>query len=313
MINVLDARGPYRQVLQQIWGTISRHLPDDAWQLEQRDYLPGALNFSLFINLDSDVLMSHGVADKNYMWRIGPDGVRSLMSEHRTDVLVPGRMLRDRIVASPDLGLDADHVHPVGWPRLDLLLAADRRARRVRRVRRVVRRRPRVLWAPTHDYVKSPQDQVPLSSYPAFLPYVDQLARYADVVVSEHPRNRQKGDSRRPTTQLLLEADVVISDFGTMVYEAWALGKPVVFPYWLIGDRLARRHRGAAENVIYTDRIGRHADSFEELVSMVLAPPAPDPALDRFLDDYLDPRFTGTSGKHVADLLLRLDAERNGA
>jgi len=29
-----------------------------------------------------------------------------------------------------------------------------------------------------------------------------------------------------------LNADVVISDSSTMIYEAWALGKPVVFCDW---------------------------------------------------------------------------------
>ena len=48
-----------------------------------------------------------------------------------------------------------------------------------------------------------------------------------DFEVSLHPRNRK---DKRPTTYGILDCDYVISDFGTMVYEAWALGKPVIFP-----------------------------------------------------------------------------------
>lgn len=311
MINVVDPSGTaYHGVHQQIWATIARHLPRRSWSSAGRDYVPGALNFSLFINLDSDVLMSHGVADKNYLWRKTEDGGRALTAGHRTDVLVPGPMLQRRVTRSKVLTLDADHVHSVGWPRLDLLLARESQLRT--RLRRRGRRRTRVLWAPTHDFVKKGEEQFTISSFPAFQEYLEPLREHFDVEVSEHPRNRGVGNSKRPTTDQLIDADVVISDFGTMVYEAWALGKQVIFPYWINGEALTRAHRRAAENTIYTERLGLHADSFDELVAMIHERREPDPRLAKFLDDYLDPRYRGSSGKRIADLLLRLDRERNG-
>ncbi len=311
VINLIDTSGTvYHGVQEQIWGSISRHLPRRSWTSSPRKYVPGALNFSLFINLDSDVLMSHGVADKNYLWRKSDDGERALTRGHRTDVLVPGPMLQRRVTKSKVLAIDGDHVHSVGWPRLDLLLARQAQVRS--RLRRRGRRRLRVLWAPTHDFVKKGDGEVTLSSYPAFEEYLEPLRKHFDVEVSEHPRNRGKGNSRRPTTDQLVDADVVISDFGTMVYEAWALGKQVIFPHWINGEALTHAHRRAAENTIYTERIGLHADSFDELVEMIQERREPDPRLEKFLADYLDPRYRGTSGKRIADLLLRLDRERNG-
>jgi len=43
-----------------------------------------------------------------------------------------------------------------------------------------------------------------------------------------------------PTMQPLVDADVVIADAGSTIYEAWALGKPVIFPDWLGKGRSAK-------------------------------------------------------------------------
>ena len=71
------------------------------------------------------------------------------------------------------------------------------------------------MWAPTHDFRKRGEEKRSTSSYPDFDAFTAQMEERYDYHVSLHPRNRKK---KRPTADLLVEADVVISDFGTIVY-----------------------------------------------------------------------------------------------
>ncbi|MGH3424826.1 MAG: hypothetical protein ACRDO8_08865 [Nocardioidaceae bacterium] len=315
MINFSCTRARnYRQVQRQLMGRITRHLPDGSWTTTRRTYVEGALNFTFFVDFEADVLMSHGAADKNYHWRRTEDGTEYLNNvQRRTDLLVPGPFLRERIVASDVLDLDAEHVHSVGWPRLDLLIRRQDARRRAEREQpalqrwRQRRRRKRVLWAPTHDWVRR---STPVSSYPDFLPYVERLEQYFDVSVSLHPRNRR---TNTPTRAPLLDADVVITDFGTMLYEGWVLGKQVIFPDWIIGEAMAYHCPRSSENKIFRERLGLHPDNFEAMMDMIEQGTGLDERAVAHRDHYLDPLHHKHSGKRIADLLLAMDAERNGA
>lgn len=75
---------------------------------------------------------------------------------------------------------------------------------------------------------------------------------------SLHPRNR---DTKTPTLDKLVGSDVIISDFGTMVFEAWELEKPVIFPRWCIDvEALVSRNPLSAEAHIYPNKIGLHPE-----------------------------------------------------
>ena len=128
-----------------------------------------------------------------------------------------------------------------------------------------------------------------------------------DLSVSLHPRNR---DDKQPTQHSLLECDYVISDFGTMVYEAWALGKPVIFPHWLIGDRIKRHLRRTAEAHVFEERLGLHAASPQQIVDFVRDGAGIDARTAAFMDDYLAPEFAGRSGERVAAVLRDLATGR---
>lgn len=298
----------YRLVQRQLLRSITAHLPDGSWRASKRAYVEGCLNITLFVNLEAEVLMSHGAADKNYHWRRDPDGQYMNNVRHRTDVLVPGPFLRDRLVTEPLLRLDADHVHSVGWPRLDVLLEQQAAADVARpRDRPWRRRRLRVLWAPTHDRVRLAN---PISSYPHFEQHLDALRERFDVDVSVHPRNR---DDKRPTRGGLVDADVVVADFGTTVYEAWALGKQVIFPSWIIGAGMRHSTPGSSERLLFDEGIGLHPQSVDEMVAMIETRAAPGPVFDAHMSRYLDPSWHGTSGRRVAEVLLRLDAERHAS
>lgn len=296
----------YRLVQRQLMRSITTHLPEGAWTRSRRTYVEGSLNVSLFINIESDVLMSHGAADKNYHWRRVEGGEYTSNAFRRTDILVPGPFLARRIADDPRLHVGPGHVHSVGWPRLDVLLVRQRALDAAQKPARPWRRgrRTRILWAPTHDRVRRTP---PITSHPTFLPYLETLREHFDVEVSLHPRNRE---DKTPTRDLLIESDVVIADFGTTLYEAWALGKQVIFPSWIIGDGMAQHALGSAENRIFAERIGLHPRSIEELVEMVATKAENGAAFDAHLRDCLDPAFLGTSGRRIADLLTELDEAR---
>jgi hypothetical protein len=157
--------------------------------------------------------------------------------------------------------------------------------------------RKRVLWAPTHS--NSP------SSYPGFFKYLDNFPAELEVVYSPHPYNKS---NQMPTLQELTDADVVISDSGSLVYEAWALGKPVVFPDWLVKDEVFRRYPYSFEEKIYKEKIGLHADNFEDLLKLIYEAfnKGIDPRTKEFIDGIFSPELRGKSGETTAKKLEAL-------
>ena len=292
---VLDRSANYARVQESLLGTITTHLPAGSWTSSTGARRDGQLNFSLFVRQPADVVMSHGAADKNYFTDVRDDD-GELFANRLSAVLVPGAWLRRKLLAVQDFALGPDQVVPVGWPRLDLLRRLPVPAPRPDG-------RLRVLWAPTHDFRKRGPEQRSTSSYPGFVPHLDELARHAEVAVSLHPRNRT---DKAPTDEALVAADVVVSDFGTLVYEAWALGKPVVFPRWLLGDRIQEHTPGSAEAHIFDARIGYHPGSMAELLAVLADGPAVTPEVDAFAADYLDNYRHGSSGARTAACAGRL-------
>ncbi len=291
---VLDRTPSYQGVQSQLLELIEPHLPAPP---TRGRYVEGALNFSLFLRTPSDVIMSHGVADKSYFW--SADGQGKKFVNTRDDVLVPGQWLKRRMLASKPIHLAKEQIHVVGWPRLDVLVGQLRPPSR----RLLGESKPRVLWAPTHNRRRRGDTGRSTSSFPAFENYLRTLSRFASVDVSVHPRNRT---DRTPTGASMPRADIVIADFGTTVYEAWALGKPVIFPRWLLADRIAEYIPGSAEAYIFRERIGYHPDSFDEMVDIIRAGPEVTDEVQEFIDDFLDPTYYGRSSARVAEVLQRL-------
>jgi CDP-glycerol glycerophosphotransferase (TagB/SpsB family) len=300
---VLTPSKSYFLVQEQILGAIKRHLAPESFQDSMNKKVEGAVNFGLFIRRPTDYLMSHGVADKNYFWRSNDAGAR--IADGLKGALVPGQWLKRRLVKSRRLKFDESHVHVVGWPRLDLLLA--QQAEYDKKKSTEPRAKKKILWAPTHDFRRRGPENLSTSSYPEFEQYIPALEQKYDVAVSLHPRNRR---DKKPTAHSLIEADIVISDFGTLVYEAWALGKQVIFPYWIVGPRIIEYLPNSAEGYIFKNRVGLHADSIDEVHDYLHATPAFDDTLKQFLDDYLEPQYSGCSGKRIADLLLSFSEAR---
>lgn len=295
MINhVIDPSKNYAGVQECLLGAICRHLPPNSFTTTMGTYRSGALNFSLFVRQPADFVMSHGVADKNYFTDVR-DAEGRLYANRLRGLFVPGAWMKRKLLAHPELNFRPDQIHTVGWPRLDILREAPHRA--------PGGSRPRILWAPTHDYAKRGEEKLSTSTFPAFATHLPELTKFFDVSVSVHPRNRP---SKKPTLQSLIDADWVVSDFGTMVYEAWALGKPVIFPRWILGDRIQRYLPGSAEAHIFEQRIGYHPESIEELIDIVAREPVISPDVHAFMNDYVENYASGSSGARVAALLTEL-------
>lgn len=298
---VLQDDEAYVGVESQLLSLIEAQLADP--KPGRGEYLPGATNFCLFIRPESEVVMSHGLADKNYLWTQDPQGRRYLAG--RKHVLLPGEWLRRRVLRSRYLDLDTDHVHVVGWPRLDLLVAQMPASASGSEGDGM----PRVLWAPTHNLRKRGDTRRSTSSFPDFEKYLPTLERFTHVDVSVHPRNRT---DRTPTGASLPAADIVVADFGTTVYEAWALGKPVIFPRWLLGDRINSFMPYSAEALIFAERIGYHPESFDEMIDIVRAGPVITAEVQAFIDDYLAPEHLGSSSARTAAVLTEIATRQQG-
>lgn len=297
MINfVLTKSTNYGKIQSQINSAIQKWLPHKSFQESVGRYVGGALNFTLFIDEEADVLMSHGAADKNYMWRKDEDGTFVNELRRRKRLFVPGDFMVQRINNSK-LARAGLKVEAVGWPRLDALIDQSAQLGTLS-----VAGKPRVLYAPTHDF-HILGDGVVMSSYPDFMPFYERLQTLFDCEMSVHPRNRQE---KEPTFEALLRADVVISDHGTMVWEALALGKTVIFPTWIIGKRMLKYKKNSGEWHLFDKSYGWHARDFDHLVSMIKTPPPMNPETRSFLDHYMLPAAHGKSGQLIANRLLTL-------
>jgi CDP-glycerol glycerophosphotransferase len=288
----------YLEVQAQLNELVASALAETGCTVSEtgKSYVDGAVNFTWFIRQQADVLMSHGVADKNYYWMKDAAGNRYL--DRFKAVCVPGRWMKDRIVRSSKLRFGEGQVHVVGWPRLDLLRAQQALVEVPRTSEEI-----RVLWAPTHDNRKRGREQKSTSTYPDFAPCAAKLGERYAVEDAPHPHNRT---DKTPTVEKMLRANVVISDFGTMVYEAWALGKPVIFPIWILQDRVQRYLPGSAEAFIFENRIGYHPASYEEMLEILARNPVVTPDVDAFMDEYLDNYRGGESAPKLARVLAEL-------
>ncbi len=296
---VLSRRRHTRGMQRQMLLALQPHFGGARVTTSRLTVAQGAINMAFFIGRPADVFMSHGVADKNYLFKQRKDGSYYLNSFRH--VLVPGEWERQRLVNSPAITVADENIHVVGWLRLDLLAAMQAAAP----VPPLGDRKIRVLWAPTHDQKKDDVSGAVVSSFPLFQEHIPALADHFDVQVALHPINSV---DKIPTAEKLVWADVVIADFGTLVFEALALGKPVVFPGWIMGDLVVRNFPDSAPAFLYEQRIGAHAASIGEMIEMISAGLQIDDRTRSFADSVIDPRFLGGSGKRVADLLLRLAA-----
>ena len=290
----------YGQVNEILKKSINKYLP--------RDKTANCLTISFFVRQKADIFMSHGCADKNYRSIFKCNYLKQFKY-----IFVPGTWLKNKLVK---LGMDENNIFCVGWPKIDPLFFARKKylSEKKSYFKSIDRKRgwkprnkPKILWAPSHNkYMKTSG----CSSYPNFNRFYRRLSLNSniDIRASLHPRNNHNSSI---TTFELIECDYVIADYGSTIYEAWALGIPVIFPSWLTGKNIITQLPGSAEEYIYSNNIGLHASSYNDLLAKIDFKARPGKRsickkTKEFMSSYLPIKYNGNSGKTIAKLAIEL-------
>ncbi len=272
--------GGYSRIINTMVDPIMEYLPEAR---KVNKAIPGALNIRFFVEHEKQgAFMSHGIADKNWRTASKLKGFEY--------VFVSGSLWKEKLIMQ---GFPADRIFMNGYTKMDPIFQG--------KIKPQPHNKPIVLWAPTHNAIKS------VSSYPALNKQNKLLPDCYTIISSLHPCT-SKGD---PTMQLLANADVVIADCGSTLYEAWALGKPVIFPDWLVRDGIYKYFPGSFEEKIYKESIDYHAQTPAELPIFIeqALHDGIKPEVKRFIDGIFPPELRGKSGEATAKILKELSAK----
>lgn len=159
----------------------------------------------------------------------------------------------------------------IGYPRYDHLEVRPSTPPYSPLATKTAQQRPRVLWLPTADVARPPG--VPHSTI-LWSPYVRALLDDADVIVRPHPRDLTREASlsavlkrqgfevdqelSRDLGRSLIEADLVLCDYGGTVFSAVYLDRPLIL--------LERANAGFDAPLIHTLRKGLVRIQLETLV-----------------------------------------------
>ena len=263
---------------------ISNVLEDTTLKYIKNDSKFDNLSITFYVRRNADIFMSHGCADKNYR-----EIDNSKYLHNFKLILVPGPWLKNKLI---NMGIEESKIACVGWPKLDPLF----------RELKSWRPNPQyktVLWVPTHNWGIFKGHKTSISSYPGLFKYVKYInanLKGIKIVISTHPKNRK---TKEPTLDKLVACDYVIADAGSTVYEAWALGKPVIFPDWIVKDNIIRNIPDSAEEYIYSNNIGYHASNINEFIKLLKRKLVIERDVKEFMEEYMPSKFNGVSGKAV--------------
>jgi len=287
-------RGPhpsfYTNIMRSIVDPIRSHLADSTISEEATE---DAVNVHFFhekeyqflakIERGTSVFLSHGIAAKN--WR---DAQHMRPFDY---VCVPGPMWKQKLMSG---GISEERLLVVGFPKLDPIFQG-------MLIKTITNGQQKiVLYAPTHAKA-FPE----CSSYPLFMDLIDGIPKDVVVISSPHPVHKS---NQMPTLIELLNADVIISDSSSIIFEAWALNKPVVFPDWLVKAGILKNWPDSFTADIYRQNIGYHANTFKKFVESIYL--ALEHGIDQkavaFIDEYFPRCLRGRSGKICSDKLQEL-------
>lgn len=198
----------------------------------------------------NDIFFSHGIADKNY-W------IGNNIKDYKY-AFVPGPAWEKRMRKTGYKG----EIFVCGYTKLDPLLNGEYPKNEYSK--------PYIVWAPTHGYHTKNKGR---STYPQCLNLVNEIDKKYQTKIALHPTSKLHTQEKHiPTLQELVDADVVIADAGSTLYEAWILDKPVIFPDWICKKDVLNHFKSDKDNFeyqIYDKGIGYHAKDMKELNKMI--------------------------------------------
>ena len=278
--------GPYSSIVDMHIEPLLKLLDDyTLWP----EVIPGSVNVCLFTTDDGDVFMSHGIADKAYR------DYRAISKY--SHVFVSGPAWAKKMANQGVKG----NVHKVGYPAMDCVFDIDGEP--------ISESSNNLVIAPTHTNS--------LSCYSWFKENLEAIYAgsggfFNETILSPHPFDELR---ERRTVDEILDASVVVADTGSTVYEAWALGKPVVFPDWVIrndrGSGLSALRRGTFEWEIYHSDIGRHAHTLGQFFYMLDEAQRDGITQEEkaFIEDIFPEAYRGRSAQIAADTLKEIACE----
>ena len=226
-----------------------------------------------------NIFIPHGIADKNS---------RNFDNTGDFDYLiVSGEYWKQKHILQ---GVNHEKIIIGGYPKMDNMF----------KLKKNTYNKPMILWCPTHNF----STHLNLTTYPDFINYINDIP-FDDFIfkISQHPANKY---NLKPTKQELIDADIIISDSGSMIYEAFTMNKHVIFPDWIVKDNILRVYNNTFESQIYEEDIGMHANSIEELLEFCYNPVF-DKKIKKFIDGIFQKELRGKSGKAIAEILERKD------
>jgi CDP-glycerol glycerophosphotransferase (TagB/SpsB family) len=270
---------------------IIKYLPLGSY-LKSENYKEDLINVCFFVDSrhipHKGIFMSHGIADKN--WR---DGNRVSTYNY---VCVSGELWKQKMLKE---GILEEKILVIGYTKLDSLFNNLQK-------KKGNDNKIHVLYAPTHNtgLILNPEAWS-FSCFPRLNKYLFQAPEDMIIMDSLHPANDLEG---KTTFDLYNWADVVISDCGSTLYEAWALNIPVVFPDWLVKEPISRGYKNSFENLIYNQNIGYHAINDKQFWDVIRY--AKIKGLNRQTEDFIEgifpKRLRGNSGRTMAEYLIKI-------
>lgn len=236
-----------------------------------------------------DVFFSHGIGDKNY-W------IGNCINDFKY-AFVPGALWEKRMRATGYKG----EIFICGYTKLDPILQG--------KYKKTKRKKPYIVWAPTHGYHNKYKGR---SSYPECMELIKQIPNEYETKIAMHPTSKLNHRQKHtPTIQELVDADVVIADAGSTLYEAWILGKPVIFPDWICKKDVLGNFKNTPDNFeyrIYNEMMGYHAKDMKHLIQLI------DQALEKgmgvgekeFINEIYPENLRGKAGETAAKYLIEI-------